>query len=75
MFPWKLTCIDVKMADTSYVGLHLFCRISKHILPSAYTVMNRNVRYVTLYHTVNKLLFQPFNMHVFPMNKSQERFS
>lgn len=32
-----LTCIDVNMAETSYVGLHLFCKISKQIPPSAYT--------------------------------------
>ena len=32
-----LTWIEVKMADTSYVGLHRFWRMSKHILPSAYT--------------------------------------
>jgi len=30
-------CIDVNMADTSYVGLHRFCRMSKQIPPSAYT--------------------------------------
>jgi len=29
--------MEVKIADTSYVGLHLFCRISRHMLPSAYT--------------------------------------
>jgi hypothetical protein len=33
----KHTCIEVKIAETSYVGLHLFCRISKQIPPSAYT--------------------------------------
>ena len=27
-------CIDVKIADTSYVGLQRVCNISKHILPS-----------------------------------------
>lgn len=32
------TCIDVRMEDTSYVGLHLFCSMSRHMLPSAYTV-------------------------------------
>ena len=25
------------MAETSYVGLHLFCSMSRHMLPSAYT--------------------------------------
>lgn len=33
----ELTCIDVNMADTSYVGLHRFCKMSKQIPPSAYT--------------------------------------
>lgn len=32
------TWIEVSMADTSYVGLHLFCNISRHIPPSAYTL-------------------------------------
>lgn len=35
------TCIDVNMADTSYVGLHLFCKMSRHMLPSAYTALRR----------------------------------
>jgi len=35
------TCIEVNMADTSYVGLHLFCKMSRHMLPSAYTVLER----------------------------------
>lgn len=34
----ELTCMEVRIDETSYVGLHLFCRISKHMLPSAYTV-------------------------------------
>jgi len=34
--------MEVKIADTSYVGLHLFCRISRHILPSAYTATFAN---------------------------------
>jgi hypothetical protein len=40
MFNYAMThtCIEVKIAETSYVGLHLFCRISKHIPPSAYTL-------------------------------------
>jgi len=29
--------MDVKMAETSYVGLQRFCRISRQMLPSAYT--------------------------------------
>ena len=29
--------MDVSMEETSYVGLQRFCKISKHILPSAYT--------------------------------------
>ena len=33
------TCIDVNIEETSYVGLHLFCSISRHILPSAYTII------------------------------------
>lgn len=33
-----LTWIEVKIADTSYVGLHLFCKMSKQIPPSAYTL-------------------------------------
>lgn len=37
-YAMKHTCIEVKIAETSYVGLHLFCRISKHIPPSAYTL-------------------------------------
>lgn len=32
-----LTWIEVKIADTSYVGLHLFCKMSKQMPPSAYT--------------------------------------
>lgn len=39
--------ILVKMAATSYVGLHLFCRISKHSSPLAYTlgwtILERNL--------------------------------
>ena len=34
---YMLTCIEVNIADTSYVGLHRFCRMSKQIPPSAYT--------------------------------------
>lgn len=30
-------CIEVRMADTSYVGLHRFCRMSRQMPPSAYT--------------------------------------
>lgn len=37
MKPIKNTCIEVKIADTSYVGLHRFCNISKQMPPSAYT--------------------------------------
>lgn len=33
----KLTCMEVRIADTSYVGLHLFCRMSRQMPPSAYT--------------------------------------
>ena len=33
MFTW----IDVRMAETSYVGLHRFCNMSRQIPPSAYT--------------------------------------
>jgi len=32
-----VTWMEVNIADTSYVGLHLFCKISRHMLPSAYT--------------------------------------
>ena len=35
------TCIEVNIADTSYVGLHLFCKMSRHMLPSAYTMLER----------------------------------
>lgn len=31
------TWIDVSIAATSYIGLHWFCKISRQILPSAYT--------------------------------------
>lgn len=31
----QLTCIEVRIAETSYVGLHLFCKMSKQIPPSA----------------------------------------
>lgn len=34
---WLNTCIEVKIADTSYVGLHRFCKMSKQMPPSAYT--------------------------------------
>jgi hypothetical protein len=33
------TWIEVKIAATSYIGLHWFCRISKQMLPSAYTAL------------------------------------
>lgn len=29
--------MEVRIAETSYVGLHLFCRMSRQIPPSAYT--------------------------------------
>lgn len=29
--------MEVRIADTSYVGLHLFCRMSRQMPPSAYT--------------------------------------
>lgn len=32
-----LTCIDVRIADTSYVGDQRFCRMSRQMPPSAYT--------------------------------------
>lgn len=35
---FAITCIEVKIAETSYVGLHLFCKMSKQIPPSAYTL-------------------------------------
>jgi len=34
--------MDVKMAETSYVGLQRFCRMSRHMLPSAYTAQTIN---------------------------------
>lgn len=43
-----LTWIDVKIEDTSYVGLHRFWRISKHMLPSAYTAKT-TLKLITYY--------------------------
>ena len=37
----ELTCIEVSIDETSYVGLHRFCNMSKHMLPSAYTSKNK----------------------------------
>ena len=53
------TCIEVSMDDTSYVGLHLFCKISRQIPPSAYTlgwnifVLNLTVGGLLGYSSVN----------------------
>lgn len=55
-------CIEVNIADTSYVGLHLFCRMSKHIPPSAYTLgwnildTNRTVGGLFGYSSVNSIV-------------------
>lgn len=37
--PWLSahTCMEVRIEDTSYVGLHRFWSMSRHMLPSAYT--------------------------------------
>lgn len=57
-----LTCIEVKMADTSYVGLHRFCNISKQMPPSAYTFgwnifdTNRTVGGLFGYSSVNSMV-------------------
>ena len=32
------TWMEVRMLDTLYVGLHRFCKMSRQIWPSAYTV-------------------------------------
>lgn len=56
------TCIDVNIAETSYVGLHLFCKISKQIPPSAYTFgwnifeTNRTVGGLFGYSSVNSIV-------------------
>lgn len=50
------------MAETSYVGLHLFCRMSKQIPPSAYTLgwnildTNRTVGGLLGYSSVNSMV-------------------
>jgi hypothetical protein len=36
-----LTWIEVRIAATSYIGLHWFCRMSRHMLPSAYTTFQK----------------------------------
>lgn len=36
------TWMDVRIEETSYVGLHRFWSMSKHILPSAYTNIRQN---------------------------------
>lgn len=47
-----ITCIEVKIAETSYVGLHLFCKISRHILPSAYTE-KKTLEFQDMYMVLN----------------------
>lgn len=37
------TWMDVRIEETSYVGLHRFWSMSKHILPSAYTNIRQSI--------------------------------
>ena len=39
--PVSLTWMEVRMAETSYTGVHLLFKISRQIEPSAYTVKYR----------------------------------
>lgn len=57
-----LTCMDVRIADTSYVGLQRFCSMSRQMPPSAYTLgwnillTNRTVGGLFGYSSVNSIV-------------------
>lgn len=46
------TCIDVRIAETSYVGLQRFCSMSRQMLPSAYTVQYMHIKAQSLYRNI-----------------------
>lgn len=57
-----LTWIEVNIAETSYVGLHRFCKMSRQMPPSAYTLgwnmwlTNRTVGGLLGYSSVNSIV-------------------
>jgi len=58
-----VTWMEVNIAETSYVGLHLFCRISRHMLPSAYTA--------TVSSAIHWLMTQQFCIDYIYINVTQ----
>ena len=54
----------MRIAETSYVGLHLFCRISKHILPSAYTANKAHTNCIIILVKKRKKLHEPTALRI-----------
>lgn len=69
------TWMDVRMEETSYVGLQRFWRMSKHILPSAYTNTHNRTSSVTntanmAHYFITTLRSSPFGWNILEMKRT-----